>query len=46
MICHRCHRSLKNDPVEIDGKKFGPVCGRKVKHDNLLKMYPTLKEFW
>jgi hypothetical protein len=31
LICHACHRTLRNQPVMVGGKPFGPVCGAKAR---------------
>lgn len=46
MICDRCHRQLKNEPTEINGKNYGPVCGRKVLRYIKSKKFPKLEEFY
>lgn len=42
--CIKCHRTLRREPVMLEGKPFGPVCaqtvaGRKAKRARVKILY-------
>lgn len=30
MRCTHCHRTLRREPVQVDGRSYGPTCARNL----------------